>query len=169
MPEASATASPVVPFPLVPAEPRRDANPIWPPLRALAGGAQGPPRPPGRPPLRLIVGGRACEERGQASVEFVALLPLILVIVAVAWQALLAGQAVWEARVAARAAARANAFGGDAAAAARAHLPSKLERGLKVAADLDGDVRVSLRVPTVLPSVRLGRVGATSHFRPQGG
>ena len=132
--------------------------PSRPPLRALAGGAQGPPRPPGRPPLRLIVGGRASEERGQASVEFVALLPLILVIVAVAWQALLAGQTVWEARVAARAAARANAFGGDATAAARAHLPAKLEHGLQVDAKLDGDVRVSLRVPD-RPSVGAPRAG----------
>ena len=32
----------------------------------------------------------------------------------------------------------------------------------------DGDVRVSVRIPTVVPSVRLGRVSATSHFRPQG-
>jgi hypothetical protein len=148
---------------------RCDPKPSGPPLRPLAGGAQGPPGPPGRPPLRLIVGGRASEVRGQASVELVVLLPLILVIVAVAWQALLAGQTVWEARVAARAAARANAFGADAAAAARAHLPAKLERGLKVDAESDGDVRVSLRVPTVLPSIRLGRVAATSHFRPQGG
>ena len=169
MPEAPASASPVLPFPVVRAGLRCDVSSSRPPLRALAGGAQGPPGPPGRPPLRLIVGGRASETRGQASVELVVLLPLILVIVAVAWQALLAGQAVWEARVAARAAARANAFGADAAAAARAHLPAKLERGLKVDAELDGDVRVSLRVPTVLPSIRLGRVGATSHFRPQSG
>ena len=41
-----------------------------------------------------------------------ALLPAVLVILALACQALLAGQAVWEARVAARAAARAHAFGG---------------------------------------------------------
>ena len=43
-----------------------------------------------------------------------------------------------------------------------------LERGLQVAAVDDGDVRVSVRIPTVIPSVRLGRVSATSHFRPQG-
>jgi hypothetical protein len=104
---------------------------------------------------------------GQAAVELVAVLPVVVAILAVAWQALVAGQAVWEVRVAARAAARANAFGGDAAEAARAHLRTGLERGLKVEAAADGDVRVSVRIPTVLPVIRLGRVTATSHFRPQ--
>ena len=52
---------------------------------------------------------------GQASVELVALLPVVLLVVAFAWQAVLAGQAVWNARVAARAAARAHSFGADAA------------------------------------------------------
>ncbi len=107
-------------------------------------------------------------ESGQATVELVALLPAVLVILALALQALLAGQAVWEARVAARAAARAHAFGGDAAAAARSHLRPGLERGLNVRTSSDGDVRVSVDIPTVVPSVRLGRVSARSHFRPQG-
>jgi hypothetical protein len=99
----------------------------------------------------------------------VVLLPVIVVILAVGYQALLAGQAVWEARVAARAAARAHALGADAAAAARSHLRPRLERGLRVRAGSDGDVRVSVRIPTVLPAVALGRASATSHFRPQGG
>jgi uncharacterized protein (UPF0333 family) len=107
--------------------------------------------------------------RGQASVEFVVLLPVVIAVLAVGYQAVLAGQAVWEVRVAARAAARAHAFGADPAAAARTHLRSALERGLRVTAEEQGEVRVSLRVPTVLPAVRLGRVSATSHFRPQDG
>jgi hypothetical protein len=106
---------------------------------------------------------------GQATVEFVALLPVVLLIVAACWQALLAGQAVWEARVAARAAARAHAFGAAPAGAARSHLRPALERGLRVRAQAGGDVRVSVRIPSVVPSLRLGRVSATSHFRPQSG
>jgi hypothetical protein len=97
----------------------------------------------------------------------VVLLPAIVAVLAVVAQALLAGQAAWEARVAARAAARANAFGHDAAAAARGHLRASLERGLRVKAGTEGDVRVSIRIPPILPSVSLGRVSATSHFRPQ--
>ena len=106
--------------------------------------------------------------RGQASVELVVLLPVVLAILAVAFQALLAVQAAWEVRVAARAAARAHAFGGDATEAARAHLRDRLERGLRVRADSGGDVRVSVRIPSLLPAVALGRATATSHFRPQG-
>jgi hypothetical protein len=104
---------------------------------------------------------------GQAAVELVALLPLIALVLALAYQALLAGQAAWEARVAARAAARANAVGAGAEAAARAHLPSGLERGLQVRATSAGDVRISIEVPRVLPALSLGRVAATAHFRPQ--
>jgi hypothetical protein len=106
-------------------------------------------------------------DSGQATVELVALLPVVLAVLAVALQALLAGQAVWEARVAARAAARAHAFGADAKAAARSHLRPRLERGLRVRTWTGGDVRVSVRIPSVVPSIQLGRVSATSHFRPQ--
>ncbi len=104
---------------------------------------------------------------GQAAVELVALLPLIALLLALAYQALLAGQAAWAAHVAARAAARANAVGTGATAAARAHLPAGLERGLRVHATSGGDVRVSVEVPRVLPALSLGHVAATAHFRPQ--
>lgn len=129
--------------------------------------------PPSRgtspPPTWGLTGAPVTSSRGQASVELVVLLPVIAAVLALAYQAVLAGQAVWEVRVAARAAARAHAFGADAAAAARTHLRAGLEPGLQVRAADDGDVRVSVRVPAVLPAVRLGRVSATSHFQPQGG
>jgi Flp pilus assembly pilin Flp len=110
----------------------------------------------------------AQRESGQAAVEFVVLLPLVAVVLAVVFQALVAAQATWQVRVAARAAARAHSFGADPAAAARAHLPARLEHGLLVNEPADGDVRVSIRIPAVLPDVRVGRVAATSHFQPQG-
>jgi hypothetical protein len=106
---------------------------------------------------------------GQAAVELVALLPLVALVLAVGYQFVVAGHAAWEARVAARAAARANAVGVDATRAARAHLPPALERGLRVHAEPQGDVRVSLCIPQILPAVSLGRVAATAHFRPQSG
>jgi hypothetical protein len=112
---------------------------------------------------------RTSSSGGQASVELVVLLPVVVLVFGVAYQALLAGQAVWEARVAARAAARAHALGADAAVAARSHLRPGLERGLRVKAGSEGEVRVSVRIPAVLPSLRLGRASATGHFRPQGG
>jgi uncharacterized protein (UPF0333 family) len=110
------------------------------------------------------------DERGQASAEFVALLPLIALLLAGALQFVLAGDALWHARVAARAAARAQAVGADPAAAARAHLPARLEHALRVRTGTDDDdIRVSIRVPTVLGAFNLGRVSATAHFDRQGG
>jgi hypothetical protein len=69
---------------------------------------------------------------GQAAVELVALLPLIGLLVALMWQALLGGETVWLSGGAARAAARAVAVGADPLDAARAVLPPRLERGLRV-------------------------------------
>src|SRR3954447_4450610 len=113
----------------------------WPPLRVVPAPVApvGPEAiAPARTPLRLVTPPTARavvrlvgSTRGQASVELVAVLPLVAVALALAYQALLAGQAVWEVRVAARAAARANAFGADAAGAGRAHLRRTLERRLQ--------------------------------------
>jgi TadE-like protein len=89
-------------------------------------------------------------ERGQASVEFVGILPAALLVVLVGWQLLLAGQATWLAGNAARVAARAQAVGEDPAGAARGALPSHLRRHLDVTADdRRGRVEVRLRVPLV--------------------
>jgi hypothetical protein len=94
------------------------------------------------------------DERGQASVELLGVLPAALLIVAIGWQLLLAGQAIWLAGNAARVAARAKAVGRDPAPAARGALPSYLNRGLRVM-DRDGDgVRIRLRVPLAVPGVR---------------
>jgi hypothetical protein len=149
--------------PLAPASPA--PVPLHASRRAAPPAAPIPPSRVFASPLRGLA--RARSASGQASVEFVATLPVVLLLLAFAWQAVLAGQVVWHARVAARAAARAHSFGADAEHAARAHLPRSLERGLRVTTRASGDVRVSLRVPSVLPSLGLGRVGATSHFRPQ--
>lgn len=110
------------------------------------------------------------DDRGQASVELVGLLPLIAVLVVLAWQAVVAGQAVWLAGTAARAAARAEAVGGDPAAAARATLPPGLHRGLRTTTETDGAVRVRLRIPSVIAGGRrIATITARARFRPQGG
>jgi hypothetical protein len=99
----------------------------------------------------------------------VALLPLIVAVLAVAWQVVLAAHAAWAAGVAARAAARAHAVGADPTAAARAHLPRSLEHGLRVSTRGDGGVSVSLPIPGVLRGVPIGRASATARFDPQAG
>lgn len=108
------------------------------------------------------------EERGQASVELVAVLPVVALLAALSWQAVVAGQAIWLSGAAARAAARAEAVGADRALAARRALPSRLERGLRVRAAPGGAVAVSLGVPAVLGAWRLGTVSASARFEPQG-
>ncbi len=105
---------------------------------------------------------------GQASVELVALLPLVGVLLALSWQAVVAGQAVWLAGSAARAAARATALGADAPAAARRVLPARLERGLVVRpAASGGGVRVAIGVPRILGAGRLTTVSARARLPDQ--
>ena len=107
-------------------------------------------------------------EEGQAAVELVAVLPFVVLLAAIMWQAALAGQAAWLAGSAARAAARAQAVGGDPAAAARGVLPARLERGLHVRARPDGAVTVTVPVPLVAGAGRLTTVDARARFEPQG-
>jgi hypothetical protein len=107
-------------------------------------------------------------EEGQASVEMAALLPLVVLVGALLWQAVVAGQTLWLSGAAARAAARAAAMGGDAEAAARNALPPRLERGLRVRTATDGTtVRVSVGIPSVLTSGALTTVESRAAFPEQ--
>ena len=105
--------------------------------------------------------------RGQASVELVAVLPALAVCLAIAAQTVLVGWALWSAGNAARAGARADEVGSDAAAAARRALPGALRDG---AAIRSGDgIRVRVRVPAIVPGVALPSVSAASTLHSDGG
>ncbi len=98
----------------------------------------------------------------------VALLPLVVLLGALLWQAVVAGQALWLSGAAARAAARATAIGGDAEAAARGALPPRLERGLRVRpADGGGGVRVAVRIPSVLTTGSIATIESRAAFPEQ--
>jgi hypothetical protein len=99
---------------------------------------------------------------GQASVEFVAVLPALAVCLILAGQAVAAGWALWSAGVAARAGARAAHVGGSPEAVARRVLPGPL-RGDAVIRSDDG-VRVRVRVPALVPGVELPFVAASSRL-----
>jgi hypothetical protein len=102
-------------------------------------------------------------ERGQATVELVAMLPVVILLGAVAWQLALAGHTAWLTANAARAAARADTVGRSATRAARSALPRSLERGLEVERVRQGGVRVSVKVPLLLRPWRTPvRVAAVS-------
>lgn len=90
-------------------------------------------------------------ERGTASVELIAVIPFLLLAVAVAAQIALAGQAMWSAGVAARAGARAARVGADPSAAARQALPEAMRGGAEIRGR--GTVSVRVPVPDLLPSL----------------
>lgn len=106
-------------------------------------------------------------QSGQATVEFVALLPLLALIAFGLWQAVVAGQAAWLASSCARAAARASAIGGDPKAAAARILPGSLRQGLRVDTPSGGTVRVRIAVPSVIGAGRVATFSSTAHFAQQ--
>jgi pilus assembly protein CpaE len=89
-------------------------------------------------------------QSGQASVEAIAVVPLVLVAALVAWQLVVVGHTLWLCANAARAAARAELVGESPRAAARSALPRSLERGLSVRRVGGGGVRVELRLPLLV-------------------
>src|SRR4051812_29617701 len=101
-------------------------------------------------------------EAGQAAIELVALLPFLVLLALVAWQAAVAGQAAWLASRAAGAAARAAAVGPDPEDAARRALTPALARGVRVDAGDDVVVRVAVR--SVVGGGRLATIGARAAF-----
>lgn len=103
-------------------------------------------------------------ERGQSSVELVALLPILAVLLLGLIQASLAGFAAWSVATAARAGARAVAVGKDPRPAVRGAAPIG---GAGARIERRGDtLRVHLPIPAVLP-VSLGFVSSDARFEAQ--
>lgn len=108
-------------------------------------------------------------ERGQASVELLAVLPAVLLVGALVWELALAGQAAWLCANAARAGARARVVGRDARAAARSAVPASLRRGMKVERRSGGAVHVRLNVPLLVRGWETPiAVGATARLGDEG-
>lgn len=107
-------------------------------------------------------------ESGQATIEALAAIPLLLLTGAVALQLLLTGYATTLADGAAEAGALALAAGRPAAAAAREALPGWAEDDVEVAVR-GGEVAVRLHAPSLLPGIRRALVVTSSAFaRPAG-
>ena len=109
---------------------------------------------------------RLATDRGQASAELVAIVPLLIVGTLALGQALVACWALLSAGEAARSAARTAHVGGDAKEAADSSLPGLLELSdVKV----DGArVRIEVRAPAVLPGVPGIPVTASAALDPGG-
>jgi hypothetical protein len=93
-------------------------------------------------------------------------LPPVLAVFAALWQLALFAHTAWSASSAAHAAARAEAIGLSPSRAARAHLPARLERGLRLRTSTDGRVKITVRVPSSF-GLRLGTTSAVARFPPQ--
>ncbi|MDO8214059.1 hypothetical protein [Conexibacter sp. CPCC 206217] len=115
---------------------------------------------------RGVLGAQRAGERGQAAVEFVALMPLFGVVALAMLQALAAGAAAELADHAAQSGAVAIAQGRDGAAAARAAVPGWARGRIDVSVH-GTKVRVRLDPPSLLPGLgeRL-RAAATADAGP---
>ena len=103
-------------------------------------------------------------DRGQASVELLAILPALVVCVLLAAHWLSAGWALWSAGNAARAGARAEHVGSNGEAVARRALPGLL-RERADAGEREG-FRVRVRAPALLPGADPVPVVAESRLEP---
>lgn len=104
-------------------------------------------------------------QRGQASIETVVLLPVLVALTFAVWQAALAGWALVSAQSAARAAARAALAGSPPRPAALAALPGSLRSGARVE-DSGGKVTVRVHIPAVLPGFDAGLSASAAEVRP---
>lgn len=94
------------------------------------------------------------DDRGQVAVEFVGMLPLILLTLVLLWQCVLIGYTYTLAGNAADEAARAGAVGDDCRAAALRHLDGAWASGASAGCAQDGamvQATVKLRVPVLFP------------------
>jgi hypothetical protein len=89
-------------------------------------------------------------QRGQASVETVALLPALLALAAASWQALLIAWALTCAAHAAGAGAHAELAGGEVRPAVERALPAAMRAGVGLDESAHA-VRVTVLVPSVIP------------------
>jgi hypothetical protein len=90
-------------------------------------------------------------QEGQASVELIATIPALVLLVALAAQFAFVGYSLWSAGAAARAGARAAFVDGHAVRASRASLPPVLREDARVRAKDDVSVRV--RAPSLVPGL----------------
>ena len=105
-------------------------------------------------------------DSGQATVEFVALIPVLLMLGWSVWQAALAGLTAEKAARTAHEAARAQAIGGAPAKSADRLLRKRFAQSAKITRT-GTKVTVKLEVPSVIPGLHLGTVSATAAFPRQ--
>lgn len=106
-------------------------------------------------------------ERGQATVELLSTLPLLLIAALLVWQMLLVGSVMTSASNAARTGSRAASLSGDGESAARNALRPSFRRGSDVTVE-GNSVRVRVAVPLIVPGVHLPVHLSSSATMPHG-
>ncbi len=94
-------------------------------------------------------------QRGQASIEVMGMLPVLLVVAMFVWQLHLAMSAATSVENAARTASRVDGLGGDAKRAAMRSLPGGQREGAEIVVR-GGKVEIRSRVPTIVPGLSVG-------------
>jgi Flp pilus assembly protein TadG len=108
------------------------------------------------------------DQRGQTSIEFLGMLPWLLLAALIVWQILLASYTATSATNAARTASRVAGLGGDGERAGLSALPNALDGGARVA--IDGErASVEVRVPVLIPGVDTGAWTVTKTAELPGG
>lgn len=113
-------------------------------------------------------GGAEGAESGQATVGFVATLPLVAALCLLLVQLAFCGYAAWSAANAARAGARAALIGTAPAEAARAALPEALRRRAEVSSD-GPEVEVEVAAARAIPGVGPIRISSRAAMEATGG
>jgi hypothetical protein len=111
--------------------------------------------------------GFAAQQRGQAAVELIAAVPILLAVLLLVAQLAVAGHALWSAGDAARAGARAVLIGADAEDAARRALPFWLDGAAEVESGDGAAVEVRVGAPALIPGVPSIPVEAAAALDPQ--
>jgi pilus assembly protein CpaE len=108
---------------------------------------------------------------GQASIELIGMLPLLLLAALAGWQLLLGAFTATSAQDAARTASRAASLGQDPAAAAQRAISSYLRSGTTATIDSNGEtVTVRVKVPIVFPGLTSNSFVMSRHAQlPHGG
>jgi hypothetical protein len=107
------------------------------------------------------------QERGQASVELVAVLPALLLCALIAVQLAIVGYGLWSSATAARAGARAAYVNGDVRRASRSALPIALRRETRVREGRH--VAVAIASTSLAPGVDAAGARARTTLAPEGG
>lgn len=103
---------------------------------------------------------RLADQRGQASVELMGLLPYLLLAALVVWQLMLVAWTTVSASNAARTASRVEARGGEGSAAALAALDGPLRQDARSVIRGE-EARVRVRIPILIPGLTVQELTVT--------